>query len=211
MSKPNQRKVTPTEVNETPEVEVTTPVEPVEAPIATQAPVVEETPAPTATVASNGSQTSLKVARLSALGTSVLHDLEGFVDVMNAERLITPEQGAKAHDMLWWTIKRLLLNSTEVEFTGLFKAVLDVIKNNQVNKYGKPGAFDLAMLFRYANLSNISGDEVPQYKNILLTMVRTCDPANRALVVKQINWQAVTDNNLNEVARARLLSFYRVA
>lgn len=192
------------------ETVVGTPVEPVESAVApTLAPKVEE-PKEEPKVVSNGSELNVNKDRLTALGVSILTDVEEFAKVMSNETMITPEVGRKAQEKMWWTIKRLLLNTTDVEFRDVFGAVLLIMHKNKVNKYGRPAAFDSSMIFRFANLTNITGDEVNQYKNIFITMVRTADPANRHLVAKQIGWSAVTDNNLPEQARARLLSFYRV-
>ena len=221
-AQPVNESVKPTEVDEVLESVDTTeaaqstdaPVAPVEtppaAPVETPVEPAKPTTAPVAKLVTDGDKIDIDTSNFGPAAVNIIDSIRDYIKAMNNEIMITPETGKRMQEALWYNVKRIFNQVDEIEFPGVMNAVLALINDNKLNRHGRPGAFHETSVFRFANLTNLEGDEVSQFKNIIITMVRTADARTRAMAVKQINWEAVTGSNLSDRARKRIIFFYNV-
>lgn len=204
-------------------VEATTETVPVvDKPAETTAPVTKTTPEPVKAEtikakpkvqvvekpAAQPTNLSDIVAQIKKSGTiaqkSLVTSIEAYMTNMAPGKPVKTDDGAKYQYQLWKTIQNLAHNAPVEEFKSLWNLLLMFVNQH------KQGVFHDRYLFRFSEYWVHSIEELNGFQRILNLINLTCDPATRALGLRQINMDATLTDGFTDEARQRILSFYRV-
>lgn len=174
-------------------------VEPVKAKAKVQ---VVEKPAPAATNLSD------LVAQIKKSGTiaqkSLVASIETYMANMAPGKPVSNEDGDKYQYQFWKTIQNLVHNAPVDEFKSLWNLLLMFVHQH------KQGVFHDRYIFRFSEYWIHSVEELNGFQRILNLINLTCDPATRAVGLRQVNLDATLADGFTEEARQRILGFYRV-
>lgn len=148
------------------------------------------------------------VAQIKKSGTlaqkSLVTAIENYMANMAPGKPVDPDTGVKHQYALWKTIHNLVHNAPASEFKSLWSLLLAFF-----NTY-KEGVFHDRYLFRFSEYWSYSNEELNGFQRVLNLINLSCDPATRAIGLRQVNLDTTLRDGFSEEARQRLLNFYKV-
>lgn len=183
------------------------------APQETAAPAVAETPAPApapAPAAAPAPAPAVAPAPVAApavqygvLGTSLLQQLDAYVEAMNPRRPLATSEGLKQQVTLYRVITNIINRVEDENFTAVFTALL------QKFELHKNGALHEEYIFRFAEQIQLNENDRKAFHR-LLNLIKVMAPVkSRDVAIKQVDFTASLNFGLTEPGRQRVLAYFK--
>ena len=146
------------------------------------------------------------IAELNDKGTAtqkeIIRVFEGYTANMGVGMVMSGETGIKFQVSLWKVILTTLSRSSREEFKSAWNLIL-----NYFNKF-RDTTFSEAYVFRFAEQWHLSTVELKMFQSIINLIHLTCNPATRAIGLKQVDLERTLSTGFTDEARQRIMNFY---
>lgn len=129
--------------------------------------------------------------------------LQEYVAAMKPGRPITVSEGITQQRKLWNCLILTLQQKNE-DFVSHYAEFLNVIHTH------RQGVFHERYVYRFMSELPLTVDELSTFKRMLNLLLRTCDPRDRHITLRQIDLRTTLSSLHNEQQRQNVMSFYEL-